>query len=89
MSHDLWRKLREGYREGKKNGWTFIFGGNSGGHPRIGDVLAEDLTTEQVVELARKSLEYCQANGKKRERTAHFIERVGIETMEKALGLPG
>ncbi len=75
--------------QGKKNGWTFIFGGNSGGHPRIGDVLAEDLTTEQVLDLARKSVEYYQANGKKRERTARFIERIGIEAMKKTLGLLG
>ncbi len=75
--------------QGKKNGWTFIFGGNSGGHPRIGDVLAEDLTTEQVVELAKKSMEYYQANGKKRERSARFIERTGIAAMKMALGLLG
>ncbi len=75
--------------QGKKNGWTFIFGGNSGGHPRIGDVLAEDLTTDQVLELTKKSLEYYMANAKKRERTARFIERTGIEAMKTALGLPG
>jgi NAD(P)H-nitrite reductase large subunit len=75
--------------QGKKDGWTFIFGGNSGGHPRIGDVLAEDLTTDQVLELAKKSMEYYQANGKKRERTARFIERTGIEAMKIALGLLG
>jgi NAD(P)H-nitrite reductase large subunit len=75
--------------QGKKNGWTFIFGGNSAGHPRIGDILAEDLTTDQVLELAKKSLEYYQANGKKRERTARFIERTGIEAMKMALGLLG
>ena len=75
--------------QGKKNGWTFIFGGNSGGHPRIGDVLAEDLTADQVLELAKKSMEYYQTNGKKRERTARFIERTGIEAMKMALGLLG
>jgi len=26
---------------GKKKGWTVIFGGNSGGRPRVGDVVAE------------------------------------------------
>ncbi|MGO9311722.1 MAG: hypothetical protein ACLQBD_17970 [Syntrophobacteraceae bacterium] len=51
--------------------------------------MAEGLTTEQVPELAKKSLQYYQANGKKRERTARFIERTGIEAMKTALGLPG
>jgi len=75
--------------QGKKNGWTFIFGGNSGGRPRIGDILAEDLTIEQVVELTKKCLAYFQANAKKRERTARFVERTGIEAMKTALGLLG
>ncbi len=70
-----------------KKGWTFIFGGNSGGHPRIGDVLARELTTEQVLELAQSSLEYYLANGRKRERTARFVERTGIAAMKKHLGL--
>ncbi len=73
--------------QGKKTGWTFIFGGNSGGHPRIGDILDEDLTTEQVVDLAKKVLQYYQANGKKRERTARFAERIGIQNVKEALGL--
>jgi len=73
--------------QGKKDGWSFIFGGNSGGHPRIGDVLAEGLTTDQVVEMAKKALDYYQANGKKRERTARFVERTGLEALKKVLGL--
>lgn len=73
--------------QGRKKGWTFIFGGNSGGRPRIGDVLAEGLTTEQVLDLAKKCLEYYRTNGKKRERTARFVERVGIDEIKRALGL--
>lgn len=42
----------------RKSGWVFIFGGNSGGRPRIGDVLAEKLTDDEVVELAQKCLDY-------------------------------
>jgi len=70
---------------GKKSGWTVIFGGNSGGHPRIGDVIAENLTEEEVVELAKRCFEYYSANAKKRERTARFIERIGIEEFKKAV----
>lgn len=39
---------------GKKGGWTLIMGGNSGGRPRIGDVIAEDLTKEQVIDLVKR-----------------------------------
>jgi len=70
---------------GKKSGWTVIFGGNAARKPRIGDVIAEDLTNEEVIDLARKCFEYYAANGKKKERTARFIERISIEEFKKAV----
>lgn len=70
---------------GKKNGWTVIFGGNSGGRPRIGDVIAEDLSKEEAIDLIKRCLEYYAANGKKKERTARFIERIGIDVLKKAV----
>jgi NAD(P)H-nitrite reductase large subunit len=70
---------------GKKNGWTLIFGGNSGGRPRIGDVVAEDLDKEEAIALTRRCLEYYAANGKKKERTARFMERTGIDALKKAV----
>ena len=48
---------------GKKSGWTVIFGGNAGGKPRIGDVIAENLSSEEVVDLAKRCFEYYAANG--------------------------
>lgn len=39
----------------RKGGWVFIFGGNSGRRPRIGDVLAEGLTGDEVVALAKNA----------------------------------
>lgn len=70
---------------GKKSGWTFIFGGHSGNRPRIGDVIADKLTDEQVIELTKKCLEYYKANAKPKERAARFIERIGIEEFKKAV----
>ena len=70
---------------GKRSGWTVLFGGNSGGRPRIGDVIAEGLAKEDVVALARKCFEYYAANAKKKERTARFIERIGIEAFKQAV----
>lgn len=72
---------------GKKSGWLLAFGGNSGGRPRIGDVLAEDISRNEAVELVGRCLEYYKTNARKRERTARFIERTGIEGMKTALGL--
>lgn len=70
---------------GKKSGWTVSFGGNSGRKPRVGDVLAEGLSNDEVVALAEKCFKYYAANANKRERTARFIERIGIEEFKKAV----
>ena len=70
---------------GKKKGWTVIFGGNSARRPRIGDIIAEDVEKETAISLTKRCLEYYAANGKKKERTARFIERTGIEAMKKAV----
>lgn len=72
---------------GKKSGWIVTFGGNSGGRPRVADVLAEKLDKDEAIDLVRRCLEYYRENGKKKERTARFIERTGIEAMKKALDL--
>ncbi len=66
----------------KKNGWTVIFGGNSGRRPRIGDVIAENISDEELVALCKRCLEYYAENARKKERTARFIERIGIDTFK-------
>ena len=70
---------------GKKKGWIVTFGGNSGGRPRIADVLAKDLSKDEVIELMKKCLDYYKDNAKKKERTARFVNRIGIEEMKKHL----
>lgn len=70
---------------GRRSGWTLIFGGNSGGRPRIGDVIAEGLSDDQVVELTMKCLNYYKENAKNMERTARFIQRIGVEEFKKAV----
>lgn len=72
----------------KAKGWTLIVGGNAGGRPRIGDVIAKDISRTQVVEFSRKFLEYYKDNARKKERTCRFIERVGVDTVINALDLP-
>jgi len=66
----------------KKKGWTLVFGGNSARRPRVGDIIAEDISREEVITLTKSCLEYYAANGKKKERTARFVERIGIEQIK-------
>jgi len=70
---------------GKKNGWTVIFGGNSARRPRVGDIIAEDLQKKDVIDLVKRCLEYYAAHGKRKERTARFIERIGIDAFKEGV----
>lgn len=69
----------------KNKGWTVVVGGNAGGRPRIADILAADLSREEAVELSMKFIRYYQAEGKPRERSARFLQRVGIEAVKEAV----
>ena len=69
----------------KKHGWTLIVGGSSARRPRIGDVLADDLSSDEVIDLTKRFLEYYREKAKKKERTARFVDRVGFENMKDAI----
>ncbi len=70
---------------GKKNGWRLIFGGSSGKKPRIGDVIAENLSKEETIKLIDSCLHYYLENAKKKERASRFMERVGIDEFKKTI----
>ncbi|MEJ2690067.1 MAG: NAD(P)/FAD-dependent oxidoreductase [Deltaproteobacteria bacterium] len=70
---------------GKKNGWTITFGGNSGGRPRVADVLAVDLSREDALQLVDRCVAFYIANGKKKERTARMVERLGSEAVKEGI----
>lgn len=70
---------------GTREGWTILFGGNSGTRPRFGDVLAAGLTTDEVFDLLARLLEYYRTHAKPKERTARFMERIGMETLRHDL----
>jgi NAD(P)H-nitrite reductase large subunit len=67
------------------DGWTVVVGGNSGGRPRIGNVIAEKLSEEETIELMKKILDYYARNAKQRERLPRFVERIGAEEFKKAV----
>lgn len=64
---------------GSKKGWSVSFGGNAGAQARVADIIAKDLTKEDALDLVRKLLTYYKENAKKKERTAKFVTRVGID----------
>jgi len=72
---------------GSKNGWSVLFGGNGGTRPRFADVLATELTTEEVHDLVARLLEYFREHAKPKERTSRFMERITLEGLRS--DLPG
>lgn len=68
---------------GKPNGFTVVIGGNSGSVPHIGQLLAEDLTIDEVVAVATKLINFYKENAKNGERMFKFVERVGLEEIKK------
>ena len=67
------------------NGWTVFFGGNAGTRPRLGDMVARDLTDGEAVDCAGRLAGFYRDRAKPRERTARFMERTGIETLTSDL----
>lgn len=70
---------------GKREGWTLVFGGNGAGRPRIGDVIGEGLSDEELLALAEKALHYYSENARKRERTARFMDRTPLAEFKRAV----
>ncbi|OPY38221.1 MAG: ferredoxin-nitrite reductase [Methanoregula sp. PtaU1.Bin051] len=70
---------------GTNRGWTVLFGGNSGTRPRLADIIARNLTAADALDCAERLLEYYRARAKPHERTARFMERVGMETLKSDL----
>jgi len=74
---------------GKKNGWTLVFGGNGGGCPRIGDIIAENLSDDEVIDLVDKCLDFYGKNARRLERTARFMTRTKIDKFWEYIGVRG
>ena len=74
---------------GKKNGWTLVFGGNGGGCPRIADIVAEDLSDDEVIGLLEKCLDFYRENARKMERTGRLMRRIKIDKFWKHIGVTG
>jgi len=70
---------------GTNRGWTVFFGGNGGTRPRFGNLIAKGFTATETLDCAQRLAEYYRSNAKPHERTARFMERVGMETLKSEL----
>jgi len=70
---------------GTTRGWMIFFGGNGGTKPRLGDLIAWGLSSDEVVDCTVHLLEYYRIHANRKERTARFMERKGIDVLKKEL----
>jgi NAD(P)H-nitrite reductase large subunit len=71
---------------GTKNGWNVLVGGTAGIRPRIGDLMAENLSDEEVLELMDNIISYYKEN-EEVLRLGRFIDQLGFEKFkEEVLG---
>lgn len=68
-----------------KKGWSLVFGGNGGGNPRIADLVARNLSTEEALALAKKCINVYQEKARPTMRTARFMEGLGIEALKERI----
>lgn len=68
---------------GTPKGYTVLIGGNAGIRPRLGDVLAENVSQAEVLPLAEKIIAYYQTNAKSYERMGKMIARLGLEKVKQ------
>ncbi len=69
---------------GTQKGWTVQIGGNGSARPRLADILVEDLDTQAAEKMVAKMVAYYKEHSK-RERVGRMVDRIGLDTIKKAL----
>jgi NAD(P)H-nitrite reductase large subunit len=69
---------------GTANGWSLLIGGNGSANPRLADVLMEDLSREDALEMVAAVVDYYRKNSK-RERMGRMVERIGLDAIKADL----
>lgn len=70
---------------GVEGAWEIYVGGNGGVDLRSAELLCKVETNEEVVETISAFLQYYREQATYLERTSHWIERVGLESIKKVI----
>jgi nitrite reductase (NADH) large subunit len=65
--------------------WEIYLGGAAGGTVRKGDILCTVKTHDEVLKYMGRFMQYYREHGKYLERSYHFVERMGIDTLKRIL----
>jgi NAD(P)H-nitrite reductase large subunit len=66
---------------GTARGWMVFFGGSGGRRPRTADLVGANLTGDLALDLASRLVDHYAANARPGERTARYVERVGLDAV--------
>jgi len=67
---------------GVEGGWELYVGGNGGVKVRAGDLLCMVQMDDEVVGITKAYLQHYRETGKHNERTAPWLERIGLEKVK-------
>jgi len=70
---------------GVEGGWEIYAGGNGGVKVRAGDLLCMVREDDEVVEVTKAYLQYYRETGRHNERTAVWLERIGLEHVRQVV----
>jgi nitrite reductase/ring-hydroxylating ferredoxin subunit len=68
-----------------EGGWDIYIGGNGGAHVYVAHKIAQVKDDDEVIRIADRYYEYYRRFAKYGERTALFVERVGLNTVVDAI----
>jgi NAD(P)H-nitrite reductase large subunit len=71
---------------GTAKGFTLSVGGSAGPRPRLGNVVAKDLSEEQVLDLVDRIINFYKGYGKSR-RIGEVLDEIGLEKFKEGVGL--
>jgi NAD(P)H-nitrite reductase large subunit len=71
---------------GTPKGYTVMAGGNAAIKPRLADVIADELTEDEVLLLVDKIISFCKTNGSK-HRLGRVIDEIGLDKFKEEIGL--
>jgi len=69
---------------GTKDGWNLLVGGMGGIKPRLADVLFEDLSWDEALDMMAKVVAYYKANSR-RYRIGFMLDEVGIDAFKEGV----
>ncbi|WP_094228142.1 NAD(P)/FAD-dependent oxidoreductase [Methanolobus psychrotolerans] len=71
---------------GTPKGFTVMVGGNAAIKPRLADIIADELTEDEVLALVEKIVSFCKTNGSK-HRLGRVIDEIGLDKFKAEIGL--